>query len=314
VGGSGWRRLLQFTASIQNKGGRPLVVGSTDDGSPLRENNDFEFSACHGHFHFSHYGQFDFGSFPGDKRAFCVESTARWFNNEQVPQVHPYSCENQGVETGWGDDYIAGVECQWVDITDVPAPRHGKTTTLPLAFQFNPDKFLCEGTPVLDAAGNQVFEPTSFVTETGEPVNRPKCSFAPGTIANNRASVPVTIPEKGGFVTAACTRNQSGGLRDCGFEESALRTCRPGAQVTLHCSSPASERPQVMRVCEASAKLGGTACVYRSSLANANVHGNPSTVTFTCPAARDATETGGRYAIYSGAMIDGDDRAPVTCY
>ena len=313
VGGSGWRRLLQFTASVQNKGGKPLVVGSTDATSPLRLNNDFEFSACHGHFHFSHYGQFNFGSFPGDKRAFCVESTSRWFNNEQVPLVHPYSCNNQGVETGWGDDYIAGVECQWVDITGVPAPRKGNTTTLPLSFQFNPDRFLCEGTPVTNSAGTPLFEPTAFVTETGAPVNRPMCSFEPGTLDNNLASTNVTIPDKGGFVTGPCARNQSSALRDCGFQEAAVRTCTPGAAVTLHCSAPSTVPAQVMRVCEASAVLGGTACVYREALASADVSATANTVTFTCPAARDATEPGGRYALYTGAAVDGDASAQVTC-
>ena len=313
VGGSGWRRLLQFTASIQNKGAKPLVLGSTAATSLLRLNNDFEFSACHGHFHFSHYGQFDFGSFPGDKRAFCVESTARWFNNEQVPLVHPFSCDNQGVETGWGDDYIAGVECQWVDITSVPAPKKGSTTTLPLSFQFNPDRFLCEGTPVTDASGTQLFEPTSFVTEAGAPVNRPMCTFATGTLDNNLASTPVSIPDKGGFVTAPCARNQSSALRDCGFQEAAVRTCTPGTPVTLHCTSSASAAPQVMRVCEASALLGGTACVYRDALASADVTSTANTVSFTCPVARDATEPGGRYALYTGATVDGDATAPVTC-
>lgn len=313
VGGSGWRRLLQFTASIQNKGAKAMAVGSTDATSPLRLNNDFEFSACHGHFHFSHYGAFQFGTFPGDKRAFCVESTARWFNNEAVPLVHPFSCENQGVATGWGDDYIAGVECQWVDITDVPAPKRGTTTTLPLSFQFNPDRFLCEGTPVLDASGNQLFEPTTFVTETGAPVNRPMCTFASGALDNNLASTPVTVPVSGGFVTAACTRGQSGGKRDCGFQETSVRTCVPGARVTLSCTSPATAKPQVLRVCEASARLGGTACVFRESLANADVTSAPGSVSFTCPTARDATEPGGRYALYTGAQLDGDAAATVTC-
>ena len=313
VGGPGWRRLLQFTASIQNKGARPLVVGSTDPASLMSINHDFEFSACHGHYHFSHYGDFQFGAFPGDKRAFCVESTARWFNNEQVPLLHPYSCDNQGVETGWGDDYIAGVECQWVDITDLPAPRGGNSTTLSLSFEFNPDRFLCEGTPVTNGAGTQLFEPTPFVTEAGEPVNRPKCNFEPGTLANNLASTLVTIPTKGGLVTAACARDQFTGLRDCGFQEAALGTCTPGAQVTLRCAAPADAQPQVMRVCEASTTLGGTACVYRDALAHADVFGAASTVTFKCPIARDASERGGRYAIYTGAMVEGDAAVAVSC-
>lgn len=81
----------------------------------------------------------------GDKRAFCVESTQRYFNSESSPLVHPYSCHNQGVAAGWGDDYIAGIECQWIDITDEAIPPGGKS--LPLTFEVNPEMFMCEGTP-----------------------------------------------------------------------------------------------------------------------------------------------------------------------
>jgi hypothetical protein len=298
---------------VQNKGQQPLVVGSTEEGSPLRVNNNFEFSACHGHYHYAHYGLFNFGSFPGDKRAFCVESTSRWFNNEDAPLVHPFSCHDQGIASGWGDDYIAGVDCQWVDITDLPKKPAG--TTLPLSFQFNPDNFLCEGAPVTNAAGQQVFESTEFVTETGDPVNRPKCTFAPGALNNNLATTPVTVPDKGGFVTASCTRGQSTGLRDCGFQESSMRTCTPGANVTLSCkTSKASSPLQVLRICEASAKLGGTACTYHDALASANVNGTASAVSFRCPIARDSQEAGGRYATYTGALVDGDAAASVSCY
>jgi hypothetical protein len=150
VRGSGWRRLLQFTASIKNVGGQALAVGSTRKGSPLRQHNVFEFSPCHEHFHFRYYGDFTLGAgtaqaTQGDKRAFCVESTQRHFNSETSPLVHPYSCQNQGIEAGWGDDYVAGIECQWIDITDMDIPEGG--TTLPLRFEVNPEAFLCEGTP-----------------------------------------------------------------------------------------------------------------------------------------------------------------------
>jgi Lysyl oxidase len=135
VKGAGWRRLLQFTASIKNVGGRALAVGSTEYSSPLRQHNVFEFSACHGHFHFRYYADFtlDAGTgqgTQGDKRAFCVASTQRRFNSETSPLVHPYSCEHQGVEAGWGDDYIAGIECQWIDITDEAVLPGGKSLPL----------------------------------------------------------------------------------------------------------------------------------------------------------------------------------------
>ncbi len=306
VSGSGWRRLLQFTASIQNRGSKPLAVGSTEPDSPLSQHNVFEFSACHQHYHFSHYGEFKYGTLPGDKRAFCVESTARWANNETSPLVHEFSCSNQGIATGWGDDYIAGVECQWIDITTVK-----KNTTNNLSFQINPDKFLCEGTPVTDAQGNLLFEPTQFTTETGAPVDRPMCTFNNTALTNDLLTTPVDVPAKGGFVTSACTRGQSGPLRNCDFKESEIRSCVPGKQVTLHCHSSAAAPRQVVRVCEASTLLGGTSCTYEDALAN--TANNDPTIKFTCPIARDATERGGKYAIYTAPVVNGDARANVDC-
>jgi hypothetical protein len=135
VRGIGWRRLLQFTASIKNVGGQALAVGSTEEGSPLRQHNVFEFSACHAHFHFRYYSDFTLGAradqgAKGDKRAFCVESTQRHFNSETSPLGRPYSWDNQGVEAGWGDDYMAGIECQWIGITDEAIQPRGEILAL----------------------------------------------------------------------------------------------------------------------------------------------------------------------------------------
>ena len=316
--GSGWRRLLQFTASIQNVGGQALAVGSTADGSPLRQHNVFEFSACHTHFHFRFYGDFTLGAranqgTKGDKRAFCVESTQRHFNSETSPLVHPYSCDNQGIEAGWGDDYMAGIECQWIDITDVAIPRGGKT--LPLTFEVNPEAFLCEGTPMTDAQGHLRFEPTEFTTETGEPIDRPLCTFMPSWDANNTQSRRVRLTQEGSFVTQPCTRWQSGPLRDCGFkeQENAL-ACSRGREVTLHCATDDGKPAQVVRVCETSQVLGtGVACAYRESLATAIVHDQETPVTFMCPAARDAFEPGGHVSLYVAPVTHQDPVQFVNC-
>ena len=82
----------------------------------------FEYSTCHQHYHFSHYGKFSLGfgnQHFVSKRAFCLESTSRYANNETTPLTHPYSCHFQGIEAGWGDDYIAGIDCQWIDVSSV---------------------------------------------------------------------------------------------------------------------------------------------------------------------------------------------------
>jgi len=272
----------------------------------------FEFSACHQHYHFRHYGAFSYGPTPGDKRAFCVESTDRYFNNELTPLVHEFGCENQGVAVGWGDTYIAGVECNWVDITDLTIPAQGSTQDL--RFGLNPDNFLCEGEPVLDSSGEPVYEPTAFVTETGEPVGRPVCDFANGYAANNLGMRAVTVPKDGGLVTRACTRKQAGPLRDCGFSEQRENVaCVPGKPVRLSCRVAPGKPNQVLRACDSSAKLGGIACMYAGSLANSVIGARGTNLTFTCPAQRDATEPGGAYALYTAPVLPTDEAASVIC-
>ncbi|MFT3774246.1 MAG: lysyl oxidase family protein [Minicystis sp.] len=325
VGGPGWRRLLQFDASVKNLGGKALDIGDVDyfisgAGTTLGDHHIYEFSQCHMHYHFTHYGKFTYGTGSeqtGQKKAFCLQSTSRYANNESSPLTNPYgSCSYQGIEAGWGDDYGAGLDCQWIDVTAVNTAAG--PVTQPLKFVSNPDQFLCEGTPVLDAAGHPTFEPTDFKTMMGETVDRPVCDFVKDWNANNTESRDVTVPPTGGFVTAPCTRGQVGPLRDCGFTEQItpgdLIICTPGAAVELDCSIADATVPQVLRVCERSAALGtGVACTYRDALANTIVTGASTKVSLTCPAARDSVETGGLVALYTQPVLDGDKAQKVTC-
>jgi hypothetical protein len=43
------------------------------------------------------------------------------------------------------------------------------------------------------------------------------------------------------------------------------------------------------------------------------VAGKPTTVELTCPAARDATEPGGAYSIFTAPSFEADGAATVTC-
>jgi Lysyl oxidase len=312
VGGPGWRRLLHFDATIKNTGAEPLFVGATDEDSPPLQHNLFEFSPCHAHYHFRHYGDFSYGSAPGDKRAFCVESTDRHYNNEGTPLVHEFGCENQGIAPGWGDTYIAGVECNWIDITDVEIPAAGLTEQL--KFVLNPDAFICEGDAVLDEEGEPVYEATDFVTELGDPVDRPVCEFIPDYADNNVGQVPVLLPQAGGQITGACTRSQAGPLRDCGFKQQADNiACEPGSEVELVCKTAKGKPTQVLRVCDDSAKLGGIPCMFDAASANEIVDSKGVNVSFTCPEARDSEEPGGTYSLYVAPVVPSEGSATVTC-
>ena len=55
----------------------------------------------------------------GRKQAFCLE------DYERIPGYvgggrGKFTCSNQGITVGWQDVYRAALDCQWLDVTDVP--------------------------------------------------------------------------------------------------------------------------------------------------------------------------------------------------
>ena len=307
VGAPGWRRLLAFSASVRNDGVLPVHMGNpSDPNNPWVRGGAFVFSACHQHNHFTHYGTFKYGNQPGSKKAFCLEDTNRYHNDEATSLVADHqSCGYQGITAGWGDEYNFGISGQWVDITTVD-------TSLPkqLSFQSNPDQFLCEGQTV-DVQGQPVdpmdlshidFVPSGFYDNAHKPVLRNRCAFFKNWNADNVGSVTFSAPA-GSFVTQPCTRGQFGPLRDCGFEVTPpLHSCVAGEPVRLSCQS--DDAPKVLRVCEMSALLQvGVACTYRDALANVIVDENKTKVDFTCPAVRDDTRGTGGVSFYEAPIL-----------
>lgn len=349
--GGGWRHVLEFDAVGYNVGNYPVHIGNvnylveTGVETQVEDHGVFEKSACHNHYHFKHYGDFLFsgGTSINKKNGFCLESTTRYSNNEVSPVFTQYGrCIHQGVEVGWGDEYEAGLVCQWVDVTDA------KPGSSKIGFFSNPDGFLCEGKPKaaapLDAKGlptpdTQIkeWEATAFKTDTGKTVERPACNFgSEDWIKNNKEEVPVTIPKAGGMVSGACKLDGDpkgshatfGPARDCdlhheGADPTSFHECTPGQVVTLSCTASGTAS-QVLRVCEGSHAFGGAIdCVTPApgtvrgpseSLAQAVLPPAASTtVSFMCPAGRDRKELGGRYALYTGSYVAGDAPQAVTC-
>jgi hypothetical protein len=300
----GWRRLLTFSAVVQNDGLSKVHIGDPRDPSnPWVQSNAFEWSACHMHYHFSHYGNFSYNGAPGSKRAFCLEDTNRFHNDESTPLTAEHqTCNDQGIGAGWGDEYEFGIPGQWVDITDVDA-----THSHDLTFASNADQFMCEGTPYL--VNNQpVFLPTNFVTAAGLPVTREQCTWTANWQANNLGTVAVSSPG-GSYVTEACQNGQIGPNRNCGFSGGGLHTCQVGTTVNLTCQS--KKASQVLRVCEKSGSLGvGVACALSGSMANQIVDGT-ATLSFPCPVDRD-TGLGG-YSVYNASIVPAQGGGTVTC-
>jgi hypothetical protein len=313
VGAPGWRRLLQFTASMHNVGDEDALLGDVGPGSIIVANNMVSLSACHGHMHFNHYGNFNLGGDGslGSKRAFCLESTSRYSNNETTPLVHPYTCHFQGTAAGWGDDYIAGLDCQWIDITTVDSTG-GVTDTL--VFEVNPDQFLCEGQLVTDEDGTPLFEPTEFRSELGDVEYRFQCEQRSDAAEDNVAEAQVAIPGEGGLVTGDCKRPQFGPTRNCGFTRAAdAITCTATENVNLRCTGGSDAVPAAIRVCEASHLLGGIPCTFREALVTGVSAGGDLDLTFTCPGPRSTEEPGGLAHVYVGPPVDGDDVSGVSC-
>lgn len=116
VNGSGMRLLLRFDVATPNVGTADLVLGKPKDLPDL-----FEYSPCHGHYHFSGYAKYELiGSsgvvVEGRKQAFCLEDFEKYDPNAGKAK---YTCSNQGISVGWQDVYRSSLDCQWLDITGV---------------------------------------------------------------------------------------------------------------------------------------------------------------------------------------------------
>ncbi|MSR86700.1 hypothetical protein EXS70_00820 [Candidatus Peribacteria bacterium] len=319
VGGTGWRHLLQFPTGDINVGAKPLEIGRVDyfnthSGTVLSQHGVFEFSACHGHYHFSEYGSFTVGNGSdtvSHKNAFCLQPSGRVWNHELSPLHHDFvDCIDQGDAVGWIDEYKMGLECQWLDISDVKPNRD-----LPLSFTTNPEGLLCEGTLKKNAQGRQKFERTSLKTKHGDPVDRPVCEQYSAWKENNTISYNVHIPEKGeSYVTDTCREGLFGPLRNCGLKNAKiLHECVPGTKVRLKCNIPAKSVAQVVRICEGSRALqSGIPCTYNDSLGSGVVETSKN-ISFICPAARDGIETGGVYSLLTGSLFPDEATTEVTC-
>tara|TARA_R110002073_G_scaffold300298_2_gene467616 strand:+ start:11391 stop:12470 length:1080 start_codon:yes stop_codon:yes gene_type:complete len=118
VDAAGDRKVLRFSVETLNLGDANISLGPPD------ENPNYEFSACHGHFHFRGYASYrllgEGGTeiLVGRKQAFCLLDSEP-YTDDAVPD-RTYNCFNQGLSAGWADVYTADLPCQFLDITDVP--------------------------------------------------------------------------------------------------------------------------------------------------------------------------------------------------
>jgi hypothetical protein len=116
IGAPGWRTLLRFDVAVANVGRGDLKLGSPGEKPYL-----YEWSDCHGHYHYRNlinyliYNTSGRLVTRGAKQAFCLRDNYKYIRT--APDSHGYDCENQGLTAGWEDVYDKSLDCQWIDIT-----------------------------------------------------------------------------------------------------------------------------------------------------------------------------------------------------
>ena len=237
----GSRRLLACDLLTPNIGEADLYLGApTTAGRP---SSMFEFGTCHNHWHlrgYADYRLFDMAGAEvgrGHKQSFCLLDSARYMGmSTDIPAESRYNCGNQGIHAGWYDAYGRSLDCQYVDITDVPAG------TYRLRAQVNVERVLAESR----YDDNEVF---MTVVIPPRPLG----------------------PDGGlpGDPTLACGGADEGLNRDCGWTtEGAPRTCTPGARVQIGCNagcSPPSASARATRCSASAPRATARACATRRS-------------------------------------------------
>ena len=113
--GFGKREIIRFTTRFRNVGELDYYIGE-----PSLENFQFTFDNCHNHFHYDNYAEYllfneEGAVIPsGFKSGFClIDLNCEDGNNK-------YGCSNMGLTIGCFDEYSSDLDCQWIDVTDIP--------------------------------------------------------------------------------------------------------------------------------------------------------------------------------------------------
>lgn len=115
VSGYGRRDIVRFDTEIHNVGQKAYFLGT-----PTQNNDQFTWNNCHNHFHFENYAEYIIydaigQKIPGGfKNGFCVMDLACPTGEQQ------FTCDLMGISPGCLDRYWAELECQWIDVTDLP--------------------------------------------------------------------------------------------------------------------------------------------------------------------------------------------------
>jgi len=120
----GVRKLLRFSVAIINQGAADLKLPQ-----PKAKPDEFVYSPCHHHYHYTKFADYSLiqdgqVKLRGHKQAFCLEDSMQESLGQDTPCLAHHTCTQPGIQRGWSDYYGADLDCQWIDVTDVPAGRY----------------------------------------------------------------------------------------------------------------------------------------------------------------------------------------------
>jgi hypothetical protein len=168
----GRRRILLFEVAFANIGRGDLVLGAPEENPAL-----FQWSPCHGHYHLRGAASYQLMArngrtvLTGRKQAFCFRD-----NNplsSQSPDSSGYDCNYMGITAGWEDVYDKSLDCQWLDISGVPAGNYFLKITV------NANRLLREGNYGNNATMVPVYIPSGGAAASPPP-STPTPTPAPG--------------------------------------------------------------------------------------------------------------------------------------
>ncbi|XP_074507897.1 protein-lysine 6-oxidase-like [Sebastes fasciatus] len=159
-----FRVLLRFPQKVKNQG--------TTDFLPVKPRYQWDWHSCHQHYHsmdaFSNYDLLDIVTgrkvAEGHKASFCLEDTGC---DPGFRRRYACTSHTQGLSPGCHDVYAANIDCQWIDITDVPPGNYILKVTV------NPNSHVLES----DFTNNVV---RCDITYTGTYVQTRNCRVSRG--------------------------------------------------------------------------------------------------------------------------------------
>lgn len=198
----GTHKSLRFSVLIENHGDADLYVGDplkhmdpNGDGDFADQDGLFEFASCHAHFHFRNYATYELLRINPDgtlgspvqarKRGFCMLDTTPT-RTDVAPKPRYYTncgnltlSGNQGISTGYGDEYAKYLPGQLFLLTD-------------------PNEPVPPGDYVIKVTANPPFAPKRGEVCPAVDANGMCHMFAEKSYDNNVGMVRIQIPDRVG--------------------------------------------------------------------------------------------------------------------